>query len=77
MNLFIVKESIKNYFDLHGGACASVKVEITVDDALPPRVQRNLVIHEIIECYCPSWHHDKIEELADLLIEGLNELEVG
>lgn len=50
-------------------------LEITVDSRLDKRVQRNLILHEILENYFRSVDHEKIEELVDILSDALDELE--
>ena len=57
-----------------GGEYAVTTCEIYVDPDLPLRTQRALVIHAVIENFCPSWEHTKIEELEDLIINALDEL---
>ena len=74
MNIIVIKSNIKNYQDIHGGECASTKVEIEVDSSLRKRVQRNLVIHAVIEVFCRPWTHDKVEELTDYICDALDEL---
>jgi O-acetyl-ADP-ribose deacetylase (regulator of RNase III) len=75
MNLRVIKEEMSDYLDIHGGECAVTKTEIYVDKNLHPRVQRNLVIHAVVESFCRSWDHDKVEELTELITEALDQLE--
>jgi hypothetical protein len=71
----VLKEDIKNYMDVHGGECVAMNIEITVDKSLDLRVQRNLVLHGVIENFCLSWPHDKVEELVDDISNALDQLE--
>jgi len=63
------------YTHLTGGAYAVPEVTIEVDGTLPLRIQRKLVIHEVLENYLRATSHDKIEELTDLIQEALDKLE--
>jgi len=74
MKIIVNKEDIKDYMDVHGGECAAVTVEITVDKSLKKRTQRNLIIHAVLESFCSPWTHEKVEELGDLLEEALDQL---
>ena len=74
MNLKVIKEDIAGYMDVHGGECVAVTAVISVDQNLPPRVQRNLVLHGVVETFCSSWHHSKIEELVEYLEDALDQL---
>lgn len=76
MNITVIKEDIPLESSLLiGGECAKCDLEITVDKHLPLREQQMLVIHSIIENYCQSWPHDKVNELEDLIREGLDQLQ--
>ena len=75
MNVTIHREKMDDYLDVHGGECALSEVHIYVAEDLDPRVQRNLVIHAIIENYFRSISHDKIEELTDILCDSLDSLD--
>ena len=74
MNIKIIKENISEYMDVHGGECATFRLEIIVDENLTERSQRNLVIHAIIENYCRSWVHDKVDELTQYIGDALDQL---
>ena len=63
--------------DLTGGEYATVDITIHVDPRLPVRTQRMLVIHSIIENYCMSWSHNKVEELCSFIEDGLDDLSVN
>lgn len=74
MNLVVRREdAIHSAFT--GGECAAVTTEISIDTTLPPVTQRGLIIHAILESYCCSWPHGKIDELEELIQEGLDLLE--
>ena len=49
-------------------------IEIHIDKHLIKRIQENLVIHSVIENYCRNWPHDKVDELEELIREGLDKL---
>ena len=74
MNIKIIRE-IDHPSYLTGGECAVLTVEIYVDSTLPDRMQRELVIHAIIESFCLNWEHEKVEELTDSIMDGLDMLE--
>ncbi len=75
MDIKIIKEEMMNYLDIHGGECANMSVKVFVDVGLAPRVQRNLVMHAIIECFNKNWEHGKVEELTELVADALDQLE--
>jgi len=60
---------------LHGGGYASQHVTIYIDSTLPYHEQREIVIHEVIEIHCPSWEHEKISELVQLIQDALDKLD--
>ena len=74
MNILVKRED-SVYSHLTGGETAVLNVEISVDTTLPSETQRELVIHAVVECYCRSWPHDKIEELTELIQKALEQLE--
>jgi hypothetical protein len=61
---------------LTGGGHALVTAEIEVDANLPEDEQEEIVIHEVIECFCPMWPHDAVEQLTDTIMSGLEQLNV-
>jgi len=50
-------------------------VEIYVDENLDCQSKREVIIHEVLEAFLPSWSHDKIDELTDLLTNSLSILD--
>ncbi len=75
MDIKVVKsKELRDYTDVHGGEVANVEVTVSIDESLPLRVQRNLVIHAIIEVYCPFLEHDRVEELTNYISDALDEL---
>ena len=52
-----------------------LNLDIHLDQNLPIRTQQNLVIHAVIENYCGSWVHEKVEELEGHIREALDQLE--
>lgn len=75
MNIKVIKEDLgENALEL-GGECACAELEILIDPRLSLRQQRSRLIHAIIENFCPSWVHDKVDELEDLIAEGLDQLD--
>ena len=75
MNITIIRESLVNLSSQDAvGEYGVVNAEIHVDDALPKLAQRNLVIHAVIEIYCPSWPHNKVEELEEHIADALDKL---
>ena len=53
---------------------SALRLTKMVDSTLDPRVQRNLVIHEVLEAYFPSLDHSKIEDITDMLSSALDDL---
>ena len=74
MNITVRKVSSANSY-ITGGECACLSLEISIDEELPIREQRRLVTHAIIENYCWSWTHDKVDQLTDFITEALDQLE--
>jgi O-acetyl-ADP-ribose deacetylase (regulator of RNase III) len=74
MNIEVRKEDLGDYSLDMGGECACANVEIIIDKRLSPRQQRSRVIHAVIENYCRSWSHDKVDELEELIMEALDKL---
>ena len=71
MNIKIIKDSTMPTH-LTGGEFGVSHLEIHIDPLLPDRTQRALVIHCVLENYCRSWGHDKIEELCDYIEDALD-----
>ncbi len=76
MNIKVIREKGHPSY-LTGGECAEQTVKIYVDKKLPLELQRELVIHAIVENWLPSIPHDKVDELTELLKEGLEQLEAS
>ena len=76
MNIKIIKDETMPS-DLTGGEYSTADIGIFIDPSLPIRTLRLLVIHAVLENYCPSWEHSKIEELVAYIEEGLDMLEVN
>ncbi len=75
MNIKIIREALPSEVTAGtGGEYAISQVDIYVDKNLPLRNQRIVIIHAIIENYCRSWGHGKVEELTGIIIEALDEL---
>ena len=75
MNITVIKTSMEDYMDIHGGECVLTDVIVYVADSLDKRVQRNLVIHGVVENFCRNWGHEKVEELTDLISDALDQLD--
>ena len=73
MKVTVTKEEMPAH--LTGGEYATCDVNIFVDPRLPIEEQRLLIIHAVIENYCRSWCHEKVEQLCEFIDEGLVELE--
>lgn len=73
MNIVVIKEHNTATHET-GGEYAIDSLEVFVDDSLRPEVQRDLVIHAIIENYCRSWEHGKVVELVELISDALYQL---
>lgn len=75
MNVNVVLEDDHDSFVQTGGEYAELTLDIHVDKTLIPERQRELIIHAIVENYCRSWPHDKVEELTEKIMDGLEKLE--
>ena len=58
-----------------GGEYTVSNIEIFIDPSLNIDEQKECVVHSILECYCPSWPHEKYDELGGLILEGLKQLD--
>ena len=72
MNVSILKEEGYPSY-ITGGGCAVSTLEIIVDPSLPDSIQKEIIIHEVIEGFLPCLPHDKIDELTEMLIKALEE----
>ena len=70
MNIAIVKE--KHPSHLTGGEYSRLDLTIVIDPDLDIDEQRMCVCHSVIENFCPMCSHDKYDELAELILEGLS-----
>ena len=75
MNITVAKEDIANYQDVHGGGYSVDTLHIVIDKNLDQIVQRNMVINEVIEAFCRTWHKDTVDELVELMVDALNQLD--
>ena len=73
MNIKITKDETMPTH-LTGGEFGISNLEIFIDPRLPIETQRMLVIHCIVENYCRSWSHDKVEQLCGFIEGALEEL---
>ena len=71
MNVTILKEEGHPSY-ITGGGCAISNLEIVIDASLPVWVQREIIIHEVIEGYLHCLPHDKVDELTDILSRALD-----
>jgi len=60
-----------------GGEYADTTLEIYLDNSLPLRSQREVIIHAVIENYNRGMTHDKVDQLTDFIQQGLDQLEGG
>ena len=74
MNIIVRKEGSSHSHET-GGEYAILALEIIVDDNLPLDTQEKLVVHAVIENYCRSWQHSKVEELTEYIWDALEQLE--
>ncbi len=73
MNVNLLKEEGHPSY-MTGGGCTVSELTITIDPSLPAPVQREIVIHEVIEGYLSCLPHDKVEELTEILTKALEEI---
>ena len=75
MNLEIVKESMFGLSDQEAiEEYAENSLTIHLDENLPLRAQRTLVLHAVLENYFPCLTHEKVEELEELMIDALDKI---
>ena len=58
-----------------GGGYGLTTYEIHIDNNMDAHNQRETIIHEIIEQFCPMWPHDAVDLLTEAIMTGLEELE--
>jgi len=54
--------------------CAVCELIVTVDQRISERDKRAMVIHAVLENYFQSVDHDKIDEVCDLIQDGIDQL---
>jgi hypothetical protein len=74
MSVRVILEDGKGWSYQTGGEYAVIDLEIHVDKSLTYEEKQELIIHSIIENYCRSWSHDKVEELGQEIWDGLLQL---
>ena len=76
MKVNVVKEQMYSLCDQEAvEEYTEVNAIIHIDTNMPIRTQRNLAIHAAIEIFCPSWVHEKVEELEELIIDVIDKVE--
>ncbi len=61
--------------NMTGGEHALCRLDIFIDPHLSKRTQRALIIHAVIENYNRGLPHDKVDEMAEMIQDGLDQLE--
>ena len=74
MIITVTKEDNPDITVCTGGEFAIQRLDITIDKNIDIRDQRVNVIHAILESFFLSVTHDKIDELTQLISDGLDEL---
>ncbi len=54
-----------------GGSFEEYLVVIHLDPIMPLDLQRENIIHGVIEAFCPSWIHSSIDRLTELIQDAL------
>ena len=73
MNIRVIKDKTQpTHFT--GGEFGISRLDIYIDPSLPERTQQELIIHCVIENYCRSWQHGKVEELCGYVEDALDKL---
>jgi len=67
------EESIHSH--ITGGGYAECDLTVHVDNKLSKEEKQGIVLHEVLENWLPSIHHNKVDELTDLLVLALSQLE--
>jgi len=60
-----------------GGGYAVTTTEVFLDKDMDGRLMSELVIHEILDSYMQFLSHDKIDELTNLILDGLAQITNG
>ncbi|KKM73570.1 hypothetical protein LCGC14_1409210 [marine sediment metagenome] len=75
MNIKVRKVAEKReHTSLTGGECATSRLVIDIDKKLSARRQRELVIHAVVENYNRGMPHEKVDELTEFIMHGLDQL---
>lgn len=74
MNIKVTLTNEPNFSALTGGGCAATDCYINIDAKMDDYLQTEVVLHEILEAFLPFMCHEKVEELTDLLMDGLTQL---
>ncbi len=74
MIVTVTKEDNPDITVCTGGEFAIQRLDIVIDKNIDIRYQRINVIHAILESFFRSVSHDKIDEVTQLIADGLDEL---
>lgn len=74
MIITVTKEDNHDITVCTGGEFAIQRLDIVIDENIDIRYQRINVIHAILESFFLSVTHDKIDEVTQLISDGLDEL---
>ena len=72
MNIKVIGEEDPNFTFVSGGECAVCDLTIYVSNTLDARDKREVIIHAVIENYCRSWPHDKVNQLTEFIQDALD-----
>lgn len=74
MNIKVTLTDEPNFSYHTGGGCAETDCFVNIDSRIDTKLQVETVIHEILEAHLWFIVHDKIEELTEAIISGLEQL---
>ena len=57
-----------------GGGYSECRLLVSVHKKMTKRSKVEVVIHEVIENYCPMWPHEAVDQLTGLIMLGLDDL---
>ena len=74
MNIKVILVDEPSFLAKTGGGCAQTDCYVNIGSGLDERSQIETVLHEILEAHLWLLEHDKIDDLTDALMDGLDQL---
>lgn len=74
MNIKVISDRTPELDKITGGGYAVTDIKVHIAANMPLATKQEVVIHEIVECFNPSWPHSSVDKLTALLMDGLRQL---